>query len=494
MLQISLSELNIFSIFPMLCNIVGAIFILILDLLCKQCSKIIYIVISIISILASFYVVIDMNLSQTGFFGLIDIDGLSILTQIIILLASFFFLFLIATRQNFVEFAYSEFYALFLFMVAGYQIMVSSNNLMVIFLGLESSSLALYALIALNKRQKALEASLKYFTLGALGSGFFAFGIMFFYASSGSVEIVDIAKPLTITLFSTSSNIYFVLLSFVFLFAALGFKLSFFPFHTWVPDVYEGSYPPLAFYMSIATKIAGFIVALKIFYTFLYFNIPFVNIILFVIVVLTMTIPNVIALLQDDVQRMLAYSSISQAGFGLACLFIDTQQSIMALFLYWILFLFANLGAFGMLWLSYHKDKLWDSRFNSPYSKFSGLIKISPIFAITFAIFMLSLAGIPPFGMFWGKLYIISSSINANHRILALILLFNSAIAVYYYVKLIVFMFLKEPVSQDITPYKQNISVSLIVTLLVAFFVSFFALLWVESFLSIIAMYLYSFD
>lgn len=149
-------------------------------------------------------------------------------------------------------------------------------------------------------------------------------------------------------------------------------------------------------------------------------------------------------LLQDDVQRMLAYSSISQAGFIISCLFINTTQSLVSLFLYWVLFLFANLGAFGMLWLSYSNNKQWYNRYESPFEKFVGLVGLSPFLAISFAIFMLSLSGIPPFGMFWGKMYLISSAINAGYNVLALILLLNSAIAVYYYMKLIVYMFLKD--------------------------------------------------
>lgn len=309
---------------------------------------------------------------------------------------------------------------------------------------MESSSLALYALIALAKRQKSIEAGIKYFTLGAFSSGIFSFGLLFVYAGSGSIDISDLFKSAIFMQFYNDSGRYFILLGFVFLLVSIGFKLSFVPLHTWVPDVYEGSSPPLVFYMSIVTKIAAFILLFRIVYQFMNIDSLFVQIVLFIIIVSSVTIPNIIALLQDDVQRMLAYSSISQAGFILSCLFINTTQSLVSLFLYWVLFLFANLGAFGMLWLSYSNNKQWYNRYESPFEKFVGLVGLSPFLAISFAIFMLSLSGISPFGMFWGKMYLISSAINAGYNVLALILLLNSAIAVYYYMKLIVYMFLKD--------------------------------------------------
>lgn len=494
MLDLSFSSLNISSVLPMALSLIGGIVILIVDLFLKRFNKAVCIALSLVFILLSLASLLYMDSATSGFFDLVALDGLSVLSQIIILVASLLFMFLLISKDKFSEFECSEFYILFLFMIAGYQFMVSSNNLILIFLGLESSSLALYAIIALSKKQKALEAGIKYFTLGALGSGFFAFGLMFIYASSGSADIFDMSKPIGDLLFlEASGNKYFILLGFVFLLGALGFKLSLFPFHTWVPDVYEGANPPVAFYMSIATKIAGFVVAIRVFNAFLGTSLPFVELVLFVIVILSITIPNVIALLQTDVQRMLAYSSISQAGFGLACVFINTQQSMTALFLYWILFLFTNLGAFGLLWLTHNKNKSWDSRFSSPYSKFSGLVKLSPLLAVSFGIFMLSLGGIPPFGMFWGKMYLISSSIRAGYNILALILLLNSAIAIYYYIKLIVFMFLKEPIVKDSSIYKQNASTPMIFVIAIAFVVSVFAIFFIEGFLDLIINYLFRF-
>lgn len=485
-MNLTLASLNIFSIVPIIITLLGALGILVLDLIIPRFYRGIFVSLSAIILALSLASVIFMDGGESGFFGFIIMDGFALVAQIIILTTSILFIFLSLSKNSYREFECAEFYALFLFMIAGYQFMVSSANLIVIFLGLEASSLALYALIALSKNDKSLESALKYFTLGAVGSGFFAFGIVFIYASVGSLELGDLAVFAEYVTNTKESNRYFLLLGFIFLLGAVGFKLSFFPFHSWVPDIYEGANPPLAFYMSIATKIAGFIVAIRVFSAFLGFE--FANVVFLIIVALTTTIPNIIALVQSDVQRMLAYSSISQAGFGLACIFVGSVDSINALFLYWILFAFSNLGAFGLLWLSHNKKRTFDLRFDFPYAKFSGLIKTAPLLAIGFAVFMLSLGGIPPFGLFWGKIFVISSAINSGYIALAIILLLNSAIAIYYYIKLIIFMFLKEPLKSEI--YTQNASPASIAVITIAFFVCVGAIAFLGMIMAYLGQYL----
>lgn len=490
MLDLSFTTLNIFSITPMMIIIIGAIAIIILDLLLNKAYKGMYVALSAVFVALSLSSILYINSYTSGFLGFIDIDGFAILSQIIILVCSLAFLFLALSKESYREFEYAEFYALFLLMIAGYQFMVSSNHLILIFLGLEASSLALYTLIALNKGSKAMEAAIKYFTLGALGSGFFAFGIVFIYASVGSLDIIDLANILKNPSIVESSK-HFLLLGFVFLMGGIGFKLSFFPFHTWVPDIYEGSSAPLAFYMSIATKIAGFVVAIRVFGAFM--DIDAVRVILFITIMLTTTIPNIIALLQKDVQRMLAYSSISQAGFALACIYSNTADSMVALFLYWILFLFSNLGAFGLLWLTHNKHYKWDSSFSSPYTKFSGLVKNAPLLAIGFGICMLSLGGIPPFGLFWGKLFVISELIHSNNNLLALILLINSAIAIYYYIKLIIYMFLKEPLNVPKSLYVENATYPIITLILIALLACSFVIFFIGILFTYIEKYILMF-
>jgi len=235
----------------------------------------------------------------------------------------------------------------------------------------------------------------------------------------------------------------------VLLLAAFAFKLSLFPFHTWTPDVYEGASAPLAGYMSIVPKIAAFVVAMRIFGMYIDLGIEWVRIAILVLAVATMTLANMMALVQEDVKRMLAYSSISHAGFVMAALALDTTKGNTGIFLYYGLFMFTNLGAFTMLWISRHKNRVFHERYDHPYEKFAGLIKIMPMAAVIMALFMLSLAGVPPFSIFWGKIYIMSAAVDAGYLWLAIVMGLNSAISAYYYLKLIVYMFLMAPEDND---------------------------------------------
>jgi NADH-quinone oxidoreductase subunit N len=243
----------------------------------------------------------------------------------------------------------------------------------------------------------------------------------------------------------------------VLLLVAFAFKLSLFPFHTWAPDVYEGASAPLAGYMSVVPKIAAFVVSIRIFGMYIDLGVEWVRVIILVLSVLTMTLANLMALVQDDVKRMLAYSSISHAGFIMAALALDTTEGNTAIFLYYALFMFTNLGAFAMLWISRHKTRRFNKLYDHPYEKFAGLIQIMPMGAVVMGLFMLSLAGVPPFSVFWGKIYVMQAAVNAGYIWLAIVMGLNSAIAAYYYLKLIVYMFLKDPV-KDVDTVYYNIS------------------------------------
>ena len=447
--NVSLESLNLMTLAPMLIPIIGALLILIIDIFKSDLDKTLYVMISIIFLLMDLGAIAQtagiFNESGTimGVFDVMLIDGLAILAQLIIVGASLLFIPLALTHSRFHEFSYSEFFALFLFMLGGFQFMVATDNLILIFVGLETSSLALYTLIAMHNRDKAFEAAVKYFTMGALSAGFFSFGAMVFYALTGSIEINQIATVLTENGFA---DMGFVLVGTTFLLGAIGFKLSLVPFHTWAPDVYEGSSAATAGFMSIVPKIALFVVAMRLFEFLIHSGVVWLEIILYIIVVVTMTAANIWALVQNDVKRMLAYSSISHAGFVMAAVLIGTTQSNSALFLYWILFSFTNLGAFSMLWISRQKHLPLHQSSDHSYNKFAGMVQTAPVAATIMGLFMLSLAGIPPFALFWGKLYMISSAVSGGYTVLALIMALNSAIAGYYYLKLIVFMFMREPI------------------------------------------------
>jgi NADH-quinone oxidoreductase subunit N len=344
-------------------------------------------------------------------------------------------------------------------MISGFQFMVSSDNLILIFVGLETASLSLYTLIAMHNTRGAHEAAVKYFTMGALAAGFFLMGSVAIYALTGSVELYEVAKILQSQGLESAAMLP-VLGGVVLMLVAVGFKVSLFPFHMWTPDVYEGSSAPMAGYMSIVPKLAMVVVAMRIFGIYINLDMEAVSYLIIVIAVITMTLSNMMALVQKDVKRMLAYSSISHAGFIMAALALGTTKANSSIFLYYAFFMVTNLGAFAMLWISQHKKKSFDERYDHPFEKFSGMISVSPMAAVIMGIFMLSLAGVPPFSLFWGKLYLISSVVDfavataeTKYIVLAIIMVLNSAIAAYYYLKLIVYMFLKAPSTSETVVY-----------------------------------------
>ncbi|NQY52922.1 MAG: NADH-quinone oxidoreductase subunit NuoN [Campylobacteraceae bacterium] len=485
-INIDFLSLNLSSIAPMAIAVIGALFIICLDLFSKKYDKSLYVILTVLFLLIDLFAVLGFDGNARGMFDLVLIDGIAILAQIMIIISAIFFILLSLNKLRFHELEYPEYFALYLFMIAGFQFMVSSDSLILIFLGLETASMSLYTLIAMHNKKSSIEAAIKYFTQGALATAFFAFASMIFYALSGSVEIDQIVDAIVANDFA---NYPFILLGLVFMLGALAFKLSLVPFHFWVPDVYEGASTSLAGFISIVPKIAAFVVTIRFFEIFLASREPFLESILYIIVVLSITIPNLLALIQKDLLRMLAYSSISSAGFATAAILIGTQQATTGLFLYWILFFIVNLGAFAVIWANANKDKIFDSA--NSFDRYKGLIKTSPFTAITLGLFMLSLAGLPPFAIFWGKLYLIGSAVNSGMMTLAIIMALNSALAAYYYLKPIVYMFLREAVRSGNLKHKQNQTKVIKTIIIICSILSVLSIFSIEPLIKIIELYLY---
>ena len=481
-IHVSLESLNLITLAPMLIAIAGGLIILILDLINDKLDKSLYVMMTILVLFIDFGAVLGLNVNERGFFDVMLIDGISIISQLMIIGGSMIFIPLALTSKRFHEYSYPEFFALFLFMIAGFQFMVATDNLILIFVGIETASLALYTLIALHNRSNSYEAAVKYFTMGALAAAFFAMGSAVVYALTGSIELYKVAEVMALRLNETGLMIA-IFGSSVLLLAAFAFKLSLFPFHTWAPDVYEGASAPLAGYMSVVPKIAAFVVSIRLFGMYIDLGVEWVRIVILVMAVLTMTLANIMALVQNDVKRMLAYSSISHAGFIMAALALDTTEGNTAIFLYYALFMATNLGAFAMLWISRHKKRRFDARYDHPYEKFAGLVQIMPMGAVVMGVFMLSLAGVPPFSVFWGKIYVMQAAVNAGYIWLAIVMGLNSAIAAYYYLKLVVYMFLKDPV-KDVDTVYYNISKPLMVIIGFATVATVTAIFYVQPLIS----------
>lgn len=493
-IKISLESLNLGTLAPVVVALIGALGILLTDLFNKDKHKSLYVIIVVLFLIFDLFTLLAFKGDERGLFDLMYLDGIAILSQVIIIVASLAFIFLGLSKLRFQELRYAEYFALYLFAVAGFQFMVSTDSLILIFVGLETSSLALYTMIAMHNRMVSIEAAIKYFTMGALAAAFFVFGSMIFYAITGTLELAQIAQVLSENnFFSTEnySNYIMMLVGFVFMFAALGFKLSLFPYHIWVPDVYQGSTSAMAGFLSIVPKMAGFVVALRFFEIFIQSGDVIIQTMLYVTVILTMTIPNLIALQQTDIKRMLAYSSISNAGMAMAAIAIGTHQATTALFLYWILFTITNFGAFGMLWLNRGKEY---KDYNSPYTlkKFSGLAQISPFTASIFGIFLFALTGLPPFALFWGKMYLVASAVNAGHIALAIIIVLNSVIAAYYYLRPVSYMFLRDPEHNIKVQVMQNASNPMKTAVGIAVFLALISVLLIDPLLNIIEFYVSS--
>lgn len=481
-MNFSFMQLNLPLLIPMCISLLGGIVLLGVGIFSKTKSRELYIAISMLFVILNLgFLILEGNPTrQFGFFNLLLVDGYSLLVQFIILISTFIILLFLMHKNTLEETQHAEFYALLLFAIAGFGFMVSSENLILILLGLECASLSLYTLIALHNKAQAFEAAIKYFVMGALATALYAFGALLLYATTGSIEISHIALFLDK---ESSEFSFLVLAGFIFLFCALGFKISIVPFHTWGPDVYEGSNSLLAAFIAIAPKIATLGVLIRILGVFTQSHNPFVEYTLYAFVVLTISVPNLIALVQKDVKRMLAYSSISHSGFVLGAILINAPEIV---FLYWFFFIFANLGAFGILWLSIDcKDTNNDSH---TFESLSGLIKTNPTLAILLTLFMFALGGIPPFCVFWGKMYLMQSVLSADYVYLAVIMAINSILAAFYYLKVIIYVFAKEP--RDAIPHRVSLETSSIFALGITTIVSIGCIFMVQNLLDIIANYI----
>src|SRR3989339_1629151 len=330
-----------------------------------------------------------------------------------------------------------EYYALLLFGVLGMMIMVSSNHFITIFIGLELMSISIYILCGLliGNRVSA-EASLKYFLLGAFATAFLLYGMALIYATTGILDIRDIAS------FIISGNFGLTpmfMIGIALLIVGFGFKTASVPFHMWTPDVYQGAPTSITAYMATGIKAAAFGAFLRVFYTAFLPLLANWSGMIWLIAVATMTIGNITALVQDDVKRMLAYSSIAHAGYILIAFVIGDQGSSASILYYLLVYTFMNIGAFTIVILLGRKGEE-----NTGIESYAGLAGRHPLIALSMSIFLLSLAGIPPLAGFMGKFYVLSAAVKAQYYWLAVIGVLNSVVAVYYYLRVIMAMYFKD--------------------------------------------------
>lgn len=373
------------------------------------------------------------NFNVSAFDGMIKIDNLSILFSLFILVAAFLVNIISVNYTSLEEKFKGEYYSLILFSTVGMTLMTKTSNLVILFIALEIFSLALYILVGLCK-DKALsyEASLKYFLTGAFTSAIFLYGIAFVYGTTGILDLQEFNWN-NISLSTVS------IIGFLFILVGFLFKIGIVPFHMWIPDTYQGSPTTVTAFMSVAVKIAIFAPIIRIFsYSgFSYISSLFSNVFV-VLTILTMTIGNVIAISQINIKRMLAYSSIAHAGYMMLAFLPSKDFSATSIIFYLATYIFMNIGSFAVVTILERKNKL-------NISDYSGLSSLNPFLALLMAVFLLSLTGIPPTAGFIAKLYIFSYAIKSGYLIPVIIAVINSVISAYYYLRIIIVMYMKQP-------------------------------------------------
>jgi NADH-quinone oxidoreductase subunit N len=427
---------DFYNILPLVIVGAGILISLIIEMLRKESETILGWISVVIFITASFYSLLTVNSVSVVLQNMLATGGIVNIFYFIFTFGAALICLLSLDYLKKYGANYGEFYLLVQCSVLGMMFMAGAMDLFTIFLGLELMSISFYALAGLNrKRVPANEASLKYFLLGAFATGFTVYGIGLIYGSSGTTSIEGIVAR-----FSSLSNDFIFITGILLFLVGFSFKIAAFPFHMWVPDVYEGSATTISGLFSTGGKAAAFsaiIVTLGTIFSTSSTHIfaPY----LAVISVLSMLFGSIVAIMQDNIKRMLAYSSIAHAGYMLIGFAAGNFDGISGIVFYLAAYTFMNVGAFGVAAIVEGNDET-----NLSIKSYAGLGSRSPMLAALLSIFMFSLAGIPPFAGFFGKYYVFISAIESGYTWLAVIGVISSVISVYFYLRIVVLMYFKD--------------------------------------------------
>jgi NADH-quinone oxidoreductase subunit N len=388
-----------------------------------------------------FFSVHQWGQATTAFYGMITIDKFAVGFNCLFILSAMLTLLLSLNSLEGQYLLYSEYFALIIFATVGMMLMASSSHLLALFLGLETLSISLYVLAGFRRTDaKALEASLKYFLLGAFASGFLLYGIALIYGSAGSANWAALAETLGRHASGALENQTLLVTGLVLMVIGFGFKIALVPFHSWAPDVYQGAPTPIAAFMATGSKAAGFAALLRLLLASDLMSEAVWQNIFWLMAVATMTVGNIIALRQENLKRMLAYSSIAHAGYILVGAIANNETGHTGIIFYLLSYIFMNVGAFGIVALLAKSEKEYVA-----ISDYRGLAYHRPVAAIAMAIFMFSLSGIPPTAGFLAKFYVFNGAVQAGYIWLVILGVINSMISLYYYLGIVVVMFMQEP-------------------------------------------------
>ncbi|GIW22867.1 MAG: NADH-quinone oxidoreductase subunit N [Candidatus Sericytochromatia bacterium] len=379
------------------------------------------------------------NLKESTFWGSFVLDDLSIYFKIIIVFSAIMTVLISFRYVNEKIIHVGEFYALLCLATIGGMFMSSAAEMITFYLGIELISITSYVLCAFNKdNQKSSESGLKYLVVGSLSSALLLYGFSLLFGLTGKLNFEDLA--LALEKFTTPLNTIYVIAIMMTL-AGISYKIAAVPFHMWAPDVYEGAPTPVTAFLAITSKIAGFAAFIRFLEIFNLDVSSKLIILIAILSVVTMTIGNVLAIVQTNLKRLFAYSSIAHAGYlmiGFIPLLQGKVQEVSTILFYLTAYIFMNIGAFASI--------IYFSKYtgSTDIDSFSGVAKKAPFFAFVFSACLVSLAGLPPFGGFTGKFYLFVSAVNSGYTWLAFVGALNSVISLYFYVRIIKVMYFKD--------------------------------------------------
>lgn len=435
-MSISSLNINFSAVLPEIFLTAVALVVLCLDLILPKQHKSILGYLSILGLVLLLPIVVLSAGTSASFGGMVIADHFAAFFNIIFILAGIFTLMISMDYLKRIKSDSGEYYYIILFATVGMMVMASSNDLLNFYVGLELMALSFYILVALRiHERRSAEGALKYFILGALSSGILLYGISFAYGSSGTTNLLEISRQTG----NISSRDSFLLLALALIVVGFSFKVALFPFHIWAPDAYEGAPTPVTALLSVGSKAAAFAVFIRVFIVAFPAFQPQWSKLLWILSAATMVFGSVVAIAQKNMVRMLAYSSIAHAGVILIGLLVFNQSGVSGVLYYLLVYTFMNMGAFTVVTLCVSPNQKGEM-----IKDYKGLASHHPVVAFSLALFLLSLAGVPPTGGFIAKFIIFAAAIDAHYYWLAAIGVLSSGIALFFYAKVIFYMYMQE--------------------------------------------------
>lgn len=448
------SNLEYYLLMPYIIIGVGIIISIIIEITTKKSESILPWFSILLFFGIAIYSIVGINNHATIFNGMIEVGGKPALFNFIFNFGAMLIVMVSVDYLKKYGSYFGEYYILIQSSVLGMMIMAGSKDILMIFMGLELMSICFYVLAGINRKKlSANEASMKYFLLGAFATGFIVYGIALIYGTARTTNI-----PFIVANFSTlSANLIFVT-GFILFLIGFSFKIAAFPFHMWVPDVYQGSATTVTGLMSTTGKAAAFSILIIAMTAVFSLNVPNLFAPYFsILAVLSMLFGSIVAISQNNLKRMLAYSSISHAGYMVTGLAASNILSISGIIFYLAAYTFMNIGAFSVISIIEGEN---DSR--NEINSFAGLNSKNPVLAAFMSVFMFALAGIPPLAGFFGKYYVFVGAIDGGFTWLAILGVVSSMISVYFYLRVVVYIYFKDSL-EDFEIKTSSLSITAVV-------------------------------